>query len=357
MLGGNSAAGGPSCLEPLPASITRDDDCVRPPKRQQTDIGTLSAVSPILAQPTLLDEQMPQAQDLDAFCSPAPVTALDQAAEDAKLPGAAGSHLQQQQQLLPSPPAEARGTLHPAVKAEGGAAAGMPSPSPALAPQPAHLSLGSLSSSLPGTPDEYQPVPTRAERWSGFKSGIDPLEPLRCTVVAPAASSPACVVPLRGGELQVLFPFPPEPPQMVVMQAVATALFEGRPALLESPTGTGKTLATLCPILAFQLLAASTWPPGDQRPHPHIIVAVRTHDQVNNMVKELRKTVYRPLEAKLVSRERYCVHEGAQRTADRRAGCGGLANRRESGGSDTLCSVLQTSGTRAIACCAWSDCA
>lgn len=118
---------------------------------------------------------------------------------------------------------------------------------------------------------------TRADRWQGFIGGRDALQPVPTSLSAAAlASRTACVVPLQNGQLKVHFPYDPQPPQRIVMEAVAQALIEARPALLESPTGTGKTLAALCPVLAFQHLMATT---ADPRAAPRVIVAVRTHDQ------------------------------------------------------------------------------
>ena len=50
----------------------------------------------------------------------------------------------------------------------------------------------------------------------------------------------------------VKFPFPePYPSQIVMMEKILFALREGTNALLESPTGTGKTVCLLCATLAF----------------------------------------------------------------------------------------------------------
>ena len=50
---------------------------------------------------------------------------------------------------------------------------------------------------------------------------------------------------------KVHFPFAPYPCQMVMMEKILFALHNGQNALLESPTGTGKTLCLLCASLAF----------------------------------------------------------------------------------------------------------
>ena len=135
--------------------------------------------------------------------------------------------------------------------------------------------------------------------------------------------------------IQVHFPFKPYDVQEKYMQSVLTALQNSEHALLESPTGTGKTLCLLCSALAWQqgerakfrssgaidqssptLAAASnisgttqsdaaTEPP---KKTPIIIYASRTHSQLSQVVRELRNTRYRPRHAVLGSREHMCVH-------------------------------------------------
>ena len=78
------------------------------------------------------------------------------------------------------------------------------------------------------------------------------------------------------------------------------ALKNRRHVVLESPTGTGKSAAILCSVLAWerhyrklnQTSGAAT---------PRIIYCSRTHLQVAQMVSSLRKTPYRPRMAVLGS--------------------------------------------------------
>ena len=57
-------------------------------------------------------------------------------------------------------------------------------------------------------------------------------------------------VRLRGVDVE--FPFQPYAPQRLYMEKVIEAVQTGENALLESPTGTGKTLALLCSTLAWK---------------------------------------------------------------------------------------------------------
>ncbi|KAI9276323.1 hypothetical protein BC943DRAFT_333049 [Umbelopsis sp. AD052] len=58
------------------------------------------------------------------------------------------------------------------------------------------------------------------------------------------------ILPIRGIEVQ--FPFKPYPAQIQMMSKVIEALTKSQDALIESPTGSGKSLALLCAALAWQ---------------------------------------------------------------------------------------------------------
>jgi Rad3-related DNA helicase len=127
----------------------------------------------------------------------------------------------------------------------------------------------------------------------------------------------------------VSFPYTPYPCQVDYMTKVIEALDGGTNALLESPTGTGKTLSLLCATLAWQIQqrarqltasgAAAALQYSDapllhqqQRQMPQaqctIVYASRTHSQLSQVARELKASVYRPKLALLGSREQLCVH-------------------------------------------------
>jgi hypothetical protein len=126
-------------------------------------------------------------------------------------------------------------------------------------------------------------------------------------------ASPPTTVPIRG--INVHFPFTPYNNQKAYMATVMDALHNSENALLESPTGTGKTLCLLCSTLAWQLeqksnmnvtmgdaananasttanvnatANADTSTSSNKRKVPTIIYASRTHSQLSQVVKELR---------------------------------------------------------------------
>ena len=136
---------------------------------------------------------------------------------------------------------------------------------------------------------------------------------------------------LRG--VQVDFPYEPYPCQIEYMTKNIEALQTGENALLESPTGTGKTLCLLCSALAYQrhiklqneaqLMYEEAINGTDQmRPSVNgngklnklqenivILYASRTHSQLTQVVKELKNTSYRPSLCVLGSRDQLCIHE------------------------------------------------
>eukprot|EP00041_Stephanoeca_diplocostata_P036359 m.1323962 g.1323962 ORF g.1323962 m.1323962 type:complete len:796 (+) comp24851_c0_seq31:77-2464(+) len=146
-------------------------------------------------------------------------------------------------------------------------------------------------------------------------------------------------------DVEVDFPFKAYDCQLVYMEKVIESLQTGTNALLESPTGTGKTLCLLCATLAWReavlrkqekFVRKSTvdghrfenrsqpkdhgW--DDSRPSnksnsesestvqtaPKLIYASRTHTQLSQTVKELKNTKYAPRVCVLASREQLCIH-------------------------------------------------
>ncbi|KAI3949713.1 hypothetical protein MKX01_040930 [Papaver californicum] len=156
------------------------------------------------------------------------------------------------------------------------------------------------------------------------------------------------------GGLQVEFPYKPYGSQLAFMGRVISTLDRGKKqghchALLESPTGTGKSLSLLCSALAWQqnyksknlfhskpedpsevtsdpLVSGggfipepepssnlesgpSTKPTKKKKTAPSIYYATRTHSQISQVVCEYRKTSYRVPMAILASRKHYCTNK------------------------------------------------
>lgn len=151
------------------------------------------------------------------------------------------------------------------------------------------------------------------------------------------------MVNLNLSGVPIEFPFQPYDVQEKFMESVLQCLQQGVNGLLESPTGTGKTLCLLCSTLGwlatkkaqFQLSAqmannemgaelknqlnnwqeqqlSKLW--GEMRPGgdgavPKIIYASRTHSQLSQVVSELKRSSYRYMKVSILgSRDQLCIH-------------------------------------------------
>uniref|UniRef100_A0A4W3ISN1 Regulator of telomere elongation helicase 1 n=1 Tax=Callorhinchus milii TaxID=7868 RepID=A0A4W3ISN1_CALMI len=138
--------------------------------------------------------------------------------------------------------------------------------------------------------------------------------------------------------ISVDFPYIPYKCQEDYMSKVIECLHKKVNGVLESPTGTGKTLCLLCATLAwreqfkdsisaskiaqhmngeelFEGRSLSSWGSASVDDHsanysdiPKIIYASRTHSQLTQVINELRSTSYRPKVCVLGSREQLCIH-------------------------------------------------
>ncbi|CAB3252066.1 unnamed protein product [Arctia plantaginis] len=136
--------------------------------------------------------------------------------------------------------------------------------------------------------------------------------------------------------IPVNFPFEPYEVQKVYMERVIESLQNNTNALLESPTGTGKTLSLLCSSLAWLLVKKAQLQMnaqvGNFSEHsntlrdslkagagkskdntswgmPKIIYSSRTHSQLTQAMQELKRSGYRHVKATVLgSRDQMCIH-------------------------------------------------
>lgn len=116
---------------------------------------------------------------------------------------------------------------------------------------------------------------------------------------------------------RIVFPYTPYKTQMILINQAIQAIQQGKNALLESPTGTGKSIAILSAILAWKVNH------GTDDKKPTVYIASRTHSQLIQLVAELRKS---PLHTNVsatiaASRKHYCIHPRISKLADVNSNC------------------------------------
>lgn len=132
--------------------------------------------------------------------------------------------------------------------------------------------------------------------------------------------------------IPVDFPYEPYPSQIEYMSKVIECLESRKFGLLESPTGTGKTLCLLCATLSWRIYIRNKLKEKlTQKPNihkvgstshllinendnpdniciPNIIYASRTHSQLTQVVQQLKTTLYKSNVVVIGSREQLCIH-------------------------------------------------
>lgn len=116
-------------------------------------------------------------------------------------------------------------------------------------------------------------------------------------------------VKIKGYSIE--FPFTPYPSQIITIQTILTSLANNESSLIESPTGTGKTLSILCSVLAFK----------HKNPELKIYICSRTHKQIDQIISELKTTSYKPKITILASRNQYCIHPLVKNENDKTKSC------------------------------------
>ena len=109
-------------------------------------------------------------------------------------------------------------------------------------------------------------------------------------------------VTFESSGVRVTFPFEPYDIQREYIDCVIRAAKNRQNALLESPTGTGKTLSLLCSSLA--------WQQNFSAPNKMIYFMSRTHIQLEQAAKEMKRTAYARVPAVvLASRTHMCLND------------------------------------------------
>lgn len=108
-------------------------------------------------------------------------------------------------------------------------------------------------------------------------------------------------VPVSINGIRVYFPFEPYDVQKDYMKSTIQAIQQAKNALLESPTGTGKTLSLVCSTLA--------WLSAQGQGHSMVYYTSRTHKQLDQAAKEMKRTAYaRNPSVVIGSRAQLCIN-------------------------------------------------
>jgi Rad3-related DNA helicase len=291
------------------------------PKHEDEDDAAASAAphaphaapAPELKWPKREDEEAPAAAAAPAHAAPAPNIKRedDAAADPAPLPAAApppGA------KWLKKEDEDDNASVAAAVAAAAAAAAAAAPPfAPPLVP--------------PAPVPRYGPGlgATRQDRKRNFMFGVAADEPphVRCGKLPPPKVGTHEQI---HAQLSVAFadPYKPTPPQLQVMKTLGDALMSGVHAIVEAPTGTGKTAAVMMPLLAFQAQQFEAYGASDPGAVPRIIYVARTLPQLDNTCKELASYLYSVLAAAPVAKEHLCMLPevpGLSRADQCRAAC------------------------------------
>lgn len=133
-------------------------------------------------------------------------------------------------------------------------------------------------------------------------------------------------------------PFEPYPAQIVTMTKLILCLMGGTSGLVESPTGTGKSLSIICAALGYSEYLRRGVGAGSAKRREgagggsneakedrlKIVICSRTHKQLDQLVGQLRQTRYKPRVSILASRGQYCISPKLAEVADKNSGCSEL---------------------------------
>ncbi|CAI2384495.1 unnamed protein product [Moneuplotes crassus] len=122
---------------------------------------------------------------------------------------------------------------------------------------------------------------------------------------------------IKIGEVDVEFPYEPYNIQKKYMEKLIEAIITKKNAMLESPTGTGKTLSSICAAMAWLKKEKENRKVPEDEEHffyghrpgdvvnmdkPRVYFCSRTHTQLSQVIKEVKNTSYNPSVAILASR-------------------------------------------------------
>ncbi|OQS55301.1 DNA repair helicase [Ecytonucleospora hepatopenaei] len=161
------------------------------------------------------------------------------------------------------------------------------------------------------------------------------------------------IVKINGYTIKL--PFNPYEAQIKSMETLLNSFDTGNASLIESPTGTGKSLAILCAALGYletlkgkeneesvkkvkttildenlkKFFNEQSSEEEKKKVGPKIYIASRTHKQLDQLVSQLRTTDYNPSISVLGSRTQYCINSKAKNALDINTACRDLVDSKQ----------------------------
>ncbi|KAI5181790.1 hypothetical protein NEOKW01_1948 [Nematocida sp. AWRm80] len=127
--------------------------------------------------------------------------------------------------------------------------------------------------------------------------------------------------------LDITMPFPPYEAQIQSIEAILSCLQNKESGMIESPTGTGKTLSILCTAIAWIHQRRK------EGKHAKVIICSRTHKQINQLINQYKQLSNPPQMTLLAARKNVCLNPAVRKEPDIDAACK-RTSKSDSGGGD-----------------------
>lgn len=134
------------------------------------------------------------------------------------------------------------------------------------------------------------------------------------------------MVRIKLSGITVDIPYNPYPPQLITMSKLIESFQNNTHSLIESPTGTGKSLSILCSVLAYYEQERKNF--NEQNKPFKIFVCSRTHKQIDQLVEQLRNTSYKPRITILGSKDQYCINSHLTNVDDKNTACADMIKKK-----------------------------
>ena len=107
------------------------------------------------------------------------------------------------------------------------------------------------------------------------------------------------------------FPYQPYQEQIYLIEKLRSGVMNSQNVLVESPTGTGKTLCTLAGVLSALAVPRKLAESENREKFCHkIYYLTRTHSQITQVMNELKRLPWYRLKANIIaSRDQLCVNK------------------------------------------------